>query len=260
VKVYSRLSGESFEPTPEDKHNQRMARLRNRVYWGVEGVSRETLYEGGRMIMLTLTYSPRKHWAPQQINSFMSEWRKEWGRAYVWVAELQKRGAMHYHVLTSLPDGAVWSKKHVEFLWYFGLVWITDDIQRPMYLMKYLQKEYQKNGNRYPKGSRVTGSGGTTHYISDGQNRERLGSRLPHWVQLGLDKREIGEIGGLVYRVRGGYWLGGGMAICPYSRNELPSSDDIQQIMSLAHFGRIVYTDGGWKLPATTQLPERTSE
>lgn len=257
MRVYSRITGESFEPTPEDKHNQRMARLRNRVYWGVEGVSRETRFEGGRMIMLTLTYAPRHRWAPQQINSFARDWYKEWGRSYVWVAELQKRGAMHYHVLTSLPDGAKWSKNHVEFLWYFGLVWITDNIRRPMYLMKYLQKEYQKNGNRFPKGARVTGSGGTTRYISDSANRERICSRLPGWVQRSMDARERGEIGGLVYRVRGGYWFGSGMAVSPYSTCELPDTDAVQQIMSLARFDRIVYTDGGWKLPATTHSPER---
>ena len=201
------------------------------------------------MVMLTLTYARKDKWAPTQIGAFCKWLSRKYDRAYVWVAELQKRGAMHYHLLTSLPEDERWNKDEIEFEWYWGYVWITDNIRNPMYLLKYLQKGYQKNGNRYPKGARIVGAGGVTRGISDGANRERLCSRYPYWVQRSMDKAEIREMGGSVWRARGGFWIGSGMAISPYSRFDLPDTDAIQQVMSLAYFGRLVYNGGGWELP-----------
>jgi len=256
VKVYSRVTGESFESDPETQFKQRMARMRNRVWWGCANVSRETNAIGGSMIMVTLTYRRVDQWAPTQISEWCKYWRDETGRAYVWVAELQRRGAMHYHFLSSIDDGYKWNKEKYDFAWYHGFTWVTPDVERPFYIGKYLQKEYQKNGKQFPRGARIVGYSRPSRVISDRANNERLVSRYPNWVSGELDKEGIREIGGNISRARGGFRVGSGMAISPYSRYELADAVRVGELMALAHKGDIVYTDGHWELPKTTHLPE----
>jgi hypothetical protein len=219
------------------------------VWWGVQTVSRETLALGGRVVMFTLTYRPGANWGASQISSFIKWVTGKYGRAYVWVAELQKRGAIHYHVLTSIGEGEMWNKQEIAFEWYYGIVWVTDGIRKPMYIMKYLQKGYQKNGHRYPKGARIIGATGGARCLSDSERRRRISDRFPSWIQSGFDSREREEIGSLLFRGNGGFYYGGEFAINPYSVAELPNTDDIQVIMQLAYCGRLVYNNGGWVLP-----------
>lgn len=199
--------------------------------------------------MLTLTYRKVGQWKPGHISTFCHDLVKEFDRQYVWVAELQKRGAMHYHLLTSLPDGAEWSKKHFDIMWFQGYTWVTPEVKKPFYLMKYLQKEYQKNGKQFPKGARIVGYSRPSHYISDRENNTRIASRFPGWLSGGLDEEGRAQLGGTIVRSRGGYRVGGKLAISPYSVNELPSPDEVMLVMSLANFGRLVYNHGGWELP-----------
>jgi len=63
-----------------------------------------------RAAMLTLTYKPGEDFSPRHISALftrMRQWIARRGHKlhYVWVAELQKRGALHYHILVWLPRG-----------------------------------------------------------------------------------------------------------------------------------------------------------
>lgn len=60
--------------------------------------------------MVTLTYRNIDDWCTDDISYFMRlvrQWckRRQIAVRYVWVAELQKRSAVHYHVVFWLPIG-----------------------------------------------------------------------------------------------------------------------------------------------------------
>jgi hypothetical protein len=257
MKVYNRVTGECFESTPETQFAQRMARMKNRVWWAVCNVSRETNFDGGRMVMITLTYRRVDQWRPTQISEWSAYWRDSVGREYVWVAELQERGAMHYHFLSSLPLETRWDKREYDRAWYHGFTYVTDDIRKPMYIMKYLQKELQKDGHKFPRGARIVGSTRPTCYIGHRANKERVVSRYPHWVQRTMD--EAGGVGGVgvVSRSSNGFRFDGQLAISPYAPSALPTIVHVADHMYKAWSGDLVYNGGNWELPQTTQLHER---
>ena len=77
---------------------------------------------------------------------------------YVWVAELQQRGALHYHILVWLPFGLTLPKPDKQGWWPHGstrIEWARHPIG---YLVKYASKFDIKCG--LPKGARLHGAGG----------------------------------------------------------------------------------------------------
>lgn len=115
-----------------------------------------------RPAMVTLTYRTADDWHAQHVRDFLQRvrvWarRKGFALRYVWVAELQKRGAVHYHVLLWLPfrmpmpDRRGW--------WAHGLSRVEWARGGGMgYLLKYATKG--TGGYRMPRGLRLHGSGG----------------------------------------------------------------------------------------------------
>ena len=63
-----------------------------------------------RCWFVTLTYADCDGWRPDHVSEALQRFR-HWCRGlgipcrYTWVAELQKRGAVHYHLLAWLPVG-----------------------------------------------------------------------------------------------------------------------------------------------------------
>jgi hypothetical protein len=127
--------------------------------------------ENYRLVMITLTYHGVNletgellldfGWQPNHIRDFMSKLRYELKRnllAYAWVAELQQRGAVHYHVLVLVttgtdipyPDQAGW--------WPHGLTRI-ETARTIFYVMKYAQKaRFMNEAGEYvtfPRGLRL---------------------------------------------------------------------------------------------------------
>ena len=114
-----------------------------------------------QFVMLTLTYAPQFDWQPNHIREFMLSYRKELGEnllAYAWVAELQKRGAVHYHVMLLVPNtltvGNDLPYPDQSGLWPYGFTRV-EIARTPFYLVTYLGKEYQKDFSNFPKGIRV---------------------------------------------------------------------------------------------------------
>ena len=61
--------------------------------------------KGSSLWMVTLTYAGVDDWRPNHIREFMQAFRKLYKKklvGYAWVAELQERGAVHYHVMVYL--------------------------------------------------------------------------------------------------------------------------------------------------------------
>jgi len=114
---------------------------------------------------------------------------------YVWVAELQKRGAMHYHLLIWLPKGLSLPKPDKQGWWPHGMTKIEWARNAVGYMAKYASKG--DSSNKFPRGARIHGCGGLTGV----QLQEARYWKRPTWV------REKTVIGDQVKRHHGGGWL-----------------------------------------------------
>lgn len=107
-------------------------------------------------------------WEDGDIREFMMKYRARMGKrllAYSWVAELQRRGVIHYHVavvytgLSPMPDRAYKGKDdsgHVRYfkrMWWKGASSCEFNVRSPYYLASYVGKEYQKDFENFPKGA-----------------------------------------------------------------------------------------------------------
>lgn len=143
-----------------DNWKVRYNRMRKRIADWVrvlDGISRQEY----QFVMITLTYAPQHQWQPNHIREFMLDLRKVLGDnllGYAWVAELQKRGAIHYHLMLFVPKmlclGTDIPYPDDAGLWKWGMTRV-EVARTPFYLITYLGKEYQKDFSRYPKGIRV---------------------------------------------------------------------------------------------------------
>lgn len=140
-------------------------------------------------IMVTLTYrGTNESWEPSHVRAFMDhvrKWckRRGWECNYVWVAELQKRGVIHYHVALWVPKGIKLPKPDECGWWPHGMTRIEVARAAVPYLLKYLSKDTSKSAGKFPKGARVYGIGGLSH--TERRTRRWLG--LPGFVQARSD-------------------------------------------------------------------------
>ena len=148
------------------------------------------------MAMLTLTYRDVNGFEPRHISALLKHIRQWLSRRkkpfiYVWVAELQQRGALHYHVLIWLPRGLTLPKPDKQGWWTHGSTRI-EWAKRPIgYLCKYVSKLDIKGG--LPKGARLHGSGGFDQFA----RTIRQWFNLPTWL------KHIAGVGSKFVRVKG---------------------------------------------------------
>ena len=146
--------------------------------------------------MVTLTYVGVDDWRPDHISAATEKFRRFCARKrvpcrYLWVAELQKRGAVHYHLITWLPEGVSmphWDRattthsgRHVNALWPHGMTNVEKARNGVGYLMKYLSKIGDVAA--FPHHLRLYGVGGLTPQA----RMVRGWYNLPEWA-----KREYG--------------------------------------------------------------------
>jgi len=160
--------------------------------------------EGGfrrKGVLITLTYRDREGWRNRHVSTClqrMKEWaaRKDVDLGYVWTAELQQRGAVHYHIVCWLPPGLMMPKPDKQGWWPHGMTRI-ERARRPVgYLVKYASKG--DDVERFPRGLRLHGRGG----LSVRQRRIVAWWLLPRYV-----RSVFNEVGAIVRRARGGGWL-----------------------------------------------------
>ncbi|MFC4922564.1 MULTISPECIES: rolling circle replication-associated protein [Delftia] len=159
-----------------DNQKTRLTRMRKAL-----GVSAKCLHNQGpknqRVWMLTLTYAgTNRDWRPEHISRFLDGLRKwHYSRTgekkvrYAWVAELQRRGVIHYHVVVWLdagltppkPDRA-WRARGVwqAPMWGHGMSNRVEAYAPVAYLMKYATKDVSKIQGGFPHGARIHGAGG----------------------------------------------------------------------------------------------------
>lgn len=144
-------------------------------------------------VMVTLTYSgdgrrgdDHGQCQPDHVSRYLTavrNWARRQGFAlrYVWVGELQQRGALHYHVVYWLPKRISMPKADKQGWWKHGRTNVIAARSAVGYLTKYISKLRSK-GNQsqpFPKGFRMHGCGGLT-----GDGREvRAWTLLPQWVR-----------------------------------------------------------------------------
>jgi hypothetical protein len=211
--------------SPQQMHERRTKRMRLILWCGVMGM---TAGCGDRtMVMYTLTYKGVSDWRPNHIGEFMAWGRTRWKRRYVWCAELQKRGAPHYHVLTVQDKGERWEKPDAENGgWPYGFTWVTPDIKYPWYILKYIQKGSEStNGRGYPKGMRIYAVSMWARSSMEGKPKDVYRSlQLPNWFKAGAQDAPNIHI---ARRVAGGIGYGGSRAISPYTGRYMVSVDEV---------------------------------
>ena len=210
--VHSSTSGTSsqkgvIELTPE------MAAIK-RLMWMKCGtitaarLLQEECQKGGhrfKVAMVTLTYAAVDGYSPKHVSEFLRHVRQFLKRRgihfrYVWVMELQKRGAPHYHCLLWLPKGITLPKPDKRGWWVHGFTKIEWARNAVGYIAKYSSKG--GDSERFPKGARIHGAGG----LNADSARCRRWWSFPRWVRARFSVADDGRRvvgGGFGSRVSG---------------------------------------------------------
>lgn len=195
---------DSLATSSRESYETRKNKLR-RMRRGVissAAIHQDELQDGGhryRAALLTFTYADVDAWEPNHIAALQHHVR-DWGARRgvkirgVWVLEVQKRGAPHYHCLFFLPRGLTLPKPDKQGWWKHGFTnckWV----QRPVgYMAKYASKDESKTAG-LPKGARLWGVVGL-----GGHGRNVLRWWLaPQWL------RGMSTAGDVLRKV-GGWW------------------------------------------------------
>lgn len=153
MKIEDKFTGETFNT---ENSNSRLVRLSKRVRAFGDALDHLRQSQDFILKMITLTYAPDNSWEKNQIRTFMKSLRgvvRESLFAYGWVAELQKRGAVHYHVYCAVTPGTVIPQPDSSGMWPYGFSRVETG-NSPYYLLSYASKKYQKVG-KFPKGMRM---------------------------------------------------------------------------------------------------------
>lgn len=239
VRDEARELREALEAQETDRRAGRVARLRRAVGFSARAIGAALDRPGFRQhyaAMLTLTYRDADDWKPEHLTALlrrMSGWLKRRGARlyYVWVGELQKRGALHYHVCIWLPPGLKLPMPDKplpgqEVAWWpHGSTNIVAARRAVPYLLKYMSKGMETSG--FPKGARIYGTGGQDHALK----RARRWLGLPAFVRARADihddwKRATG----------GGWWSPEG--ICLPSEYERAWVGDRWACVQVCDYGR----------------------
>lgn len=149
--LYNRLTRTKVEP---DSRKTRLRRMRKRVGYFV----RRIIPSSSMAIMITLTYGGFA-WSPNHIRAFIRRIYSLYRRrilGYCWVAELQRNGKVHYHILVFFNGFLRLPYPDKEGWWPYGMTRVEIARSR-FYLLKYLQKGYFEGD--FPKGLRLFGIG-----------------------------------------------------------------------------------------------------
>lgn len=164
-----------------DPKQCRVTRLRKGL-----GIAAKQLHNQGsaaqQIWMQTLTYSgDNRNWRPHHISDYLKQlrrWHHSRGASrvvrYAWVAELQKRGVIHYHVIVWTASGLTPPKPDTAWritdskgftttqppMWPHGMSNRLRSTAPVAYLMKYASKIESKNVGTFPHGARIHGAGG----------------------------------------------------------------------------------------------------
>lgn len=192
----------------DETARKRLKRLRRNVWFAGRlhgGLSERKGHRPDAAHFVTLTYVGVNDWSPEHLTRATDAFRRHCKRMgvparYLWVAELQKRGAVHYHLVAWLPKGVRmphWDKSHIapsgrriEAFWTHGMS-NTQPVKSSAiaYLMKYLSKATEFHV--FPAGLRLFGVGG----LDDQSRCIRSWTNLPEWAKCEFGVGELRRMG-----------------------------------------------------------------
>lgn len=159
-----------------------------------------------RRLFVTLTYAKVEDWKPGHVRDFQRHVRNWFRRKcqgtrmrMVWVLELQKRGAVHYHCMIWVRARDYFPNPHKRGWWPHGFAHVLSSkvsINRPVsYMAKYASKASVQQAMSVPKGARMYGVCGPTEE----------GKRVIRWWRAPMFVRDA--LGGAadIRKVLGGY-------------------------------------------------------
>lgn len=195
---------------PIDQVQARITRLRRSVTVGARLIQDSVGWLGFKPAMLTLTYRDIDGFKPLHISVLIKhirQWLARRGHVlrYVWVAELQMRGALHYHVVTWLPRGLTLPKPDKQGWWPHGHTRIEWARHAVGYLCKYVSKFDGQTS--LPKGVRLHGAGGF----------DELATKIRRWFNLPSWLKSLAGIDCKFVRVKGVGLVESGTGICVQS-------------------------------------------
>ena len=184
MKFVDKKTGELLEVSAKQL---RLGRINKRISYYSDWVEFVKEFHGeADNILITLTYREVGGWKQRHITEFLRKVRRFLGSklyGYFWVAEMQKRGAVHYHVIVSVRKGVRLPKLDDAGFWTFGMTRI-ELVRKSVYsyLGKYLSKGSEV---KYPKGIRIFGC---SIYILKSSVAE---NKLPVWLRENIRQRFI---------------------------------------------------------------------
>lgn len=191
-----------------DKNEARFTRLQKNIGIAAKLHMMDIAHKAN-VCMVTLTYRNGDDWRPYHVTAYLKAVRMWFARKtgkllqYVWVAETQERGAIHYHAIFWLPKGLTMPKADKRGWWGHGMTNTLRATKPVGYLMSYAKKLATKKG--IPHGARIYGVGG----LPPASRCIRRWVNWPAFVQARAavtDSYGPATGGGWVNRVTGEWW------------------------------------------------------
>jgi hypothetical protein len=222
-----------------DQRAARIARMRRSVGFSARmHVADLPGHRADSVVMVTATYRDGADWKAGHVRELLDHIRKWCNRnaiecRYVWVGELQARGAIHYHVALWLPFGSMLPKADAQGWWPHGSTRTELARKAVPYLMKYLSKGTHFDG--MPKGARMHGAGGLDHSM----RRARRWLGLPGWIKARSDIYDDWR------PCKGGGWTDPD-GVCIPSEFQRVWLGDAWGLLRVADYGRPFKADGAF--------------
>ena len=110
-----------------------------------------------RLVMITLTIAKIEDYSPGMIRDYVKKLKRQLGNnlyGFAWVAEMQERGAVHYHMAVCMKKYTRIKTPDTSGMWEWGSSNLKT-ARTSYYLCSYIGKERQKDLAMYPKSCRV---------------------------------------------------------------------------------------------------------
>lgn len=143
-----------------DMYKKRLELMRSRIFSWARIMTEVCKNPGLRKVMIGMTYKNADDYKPGHFHQYLKKIKQMLGEnliGFAWVAELQMRGAIHYHLMLAVKKGTRIPKPDESGMWPWGSSNICT-ARSYFYICSYLGKEYQKDLDKYPKSARMYGA------------------------------------------------------------------------------------------------------
>ena len=191
-----------------DAKKIRLFKLRKKIFLWAGMFEQVEEHTGVSYVFQGVTYRVGEVWKSGDISNYLKAVRdsvEDGGiLGYAWVAELQERGEVHYHILWAIKPHVFLPYPDKSGLWSHGNSHVSRRMScKPYYICKYTSKLEQKTG--LPKGAHLFGTYIRKGVLSFMEQWNFRMSNYPVWLRAEIAKNNFD--GTLPKRVKGGGWL-----------------------------------------------------